>query len=312
MRYGFSLPVRGELATYEGIVGMALHGERLGFHSATIADHVVFPTEIHSTYPYAATGVHPSRGDAIEQLSLMAFVAGKTERLRLVTSVMILPHRNPVLAAKMIASIDVVSRGRVTLGVGVGWLREEFEALRAPSFERRGAVSDEYIEILKKLWTTSPAEHSGTHYRFGPLRCEPRPVQRPHPPIWIGGHSRAALRRVARHGDGWHPLGGVETAPLPPEALARHLEELERLTEAEDRDFSKLTISFVGRLEHTRLPIPAAGRRPFSGSAEQIADDVAAYRKVGVSQISFDFRSPGLTETLERMDRFASDVMPLV
>jgi probable F420-dependent oxidoreductase len=311
MRYGFYLPVRGELASYEGVVETALHGERLGFHSATIADHIVFPVATSSKYPYAANGIHPSRGDALEQLSLMAFVAGKTERLRLITSVMILPHRNPVLTAKMIATIDVMSRGRVTVGAGVGWLREEFAALGAADFDKRGAVSNEYIEIMKKLWTTSPAEHRGVHYSFGPIRCEPRPVQRPHPPIWIGGHSDAALARAARLGDGWHPLGAVEPEPLAPPELAKKLETLKRLTGEAGRDFAQLTLSFVGRLSQTATPTSGADRKLFTGSAAQIADDVAAYAKLGVSEIIFDFRSPSLPDTLARMDRFAADVMPI-
>ena len=310
MRFGFYLPVRGPLASYDGVVETALHGERLGFHSATIADHIVFPIATSSKYPYAASGIHPSHGDALEQLSLMAFVAGKTERLRLVTSVMILPHRNPVLTAKMIATIDVMSRGRVTVGAGVGWLREEFAALGAPDFDQRGAVSNEWIAILKKLWTTSPAEHAGRFYSFGPVRCEPRPVQRPHPPIWIGGHSDAALARAARLGDGWHPLGAVDPEPLAPPELARKIDQLKRLTEAAGRDFAALTLSFVGRIDLRDGPIDGA-RKPFAGSKQQIVDDVEAYRRLGVSEIIFDFRMPALPDTLARMDRFAADLMPL-
>src|SRR5438477_4463090 len=161
-----------------------------------IADHVVFPPAIASKYPYTVSGVFPGGGGALDQLSLMAFVAGRTRSLRLVTSVMILPHRNPVVTAKMLATIDVLSRGRVTVGVGVGWLREEFQALGAPDFDRRGAVSDEYIRIFKTLWTKSPASFAGEFYRFDDIQFMPAPVQKPHPPIWIGGHSRAALRRV--------------------------------------------------------------------------------------------------------------------
>jgi alkanesulfonate monooxygenase SsuD/methylene tetrahydromethanopterin reductase-like flavin-dependent oxidoreductase (luciferase family) len=164
---------------------------------------------------------------------------------------------------------------------------------------------------MKKLWTTSPAEHQGVHYSFGPIRCEPRPVQRPHPPIWIGGHSDAALARAARHGDGWHPLGAVEPEPLAPPELAQKLDTLKRLTEAAGRDFSKLTLSFVGRLNQTAAPAAGAGRKLFTGSASQIADDVAAYAKLGVSEIIFDFRTPSLPDTLARMDRFAADVMTL-
>ena len=127
-------------------------------------------------------------------------VAGATEKLRLVTSVLVLPYRNPVLTAKMVASLDVLSGGRVTLGVGVGWLKEEFEALDSPDFDARGAVTDEWITIFKQLWTQSPASFNGQFYNYADIRCEPFPLQKPHPPIWVGGHSRAALRRTARHG----------------------------------------------------------------------------------------------------------------
>ena len=310
MRYGFSLPVRGNLANHDGIVGIAQHGERLGFVSATIADHIVFPTEVASKYPYDASGNHPSTGDAIEPLTLMAFAAGRTSTLRFITSVLILPHRNPVLAAKMIATIDVLSQGRVTLGIGVGWLREEFEALGAANFDRRGAVSDEYLAIYKKLWSPGPVEHQGTYYSFAPLRCEPLPVQRPHPPIWVGGHSKAALRRTARHADGWHPIGTVATAELRPPEFSARLDDLKRMADAEGRDYADITIAFVARLHETPQPIEAADRMPFSGSANQLIEDVEAYRKLGVSHLSFDFRAATLGQTLDRMDWFARQVMP--
>ena len=140
MRFGFDLPTRGRTAGPEVIEAMVAHGESLGFSSVVIADHLVFPVTIDSKYPYTVSGAFPGQGDALDQLSLMAFVAGKSRRLRLISSVMILPHRNPVVTAKMLATIDVLSAGRVTVGVGVGWLREEFSALSAPDFDRRGAA----------------------------------------------------------------------------------------------------------------------------------------------------------------------------
>jgi alkanesulfonate monooxygenase SsuD/methylene tetrahydromethanopterin reductase-like flavin-dependent oxidoreductase (luciferase family) len=195
------------------------------------------------------------------------------------------------------------------LGIGVGWLREEFEALGAPDFDRRGAVSDEYLTIYKKLWSPGPVEYRGTYYSFGPVRCEPLPVQRPHPPIWVGGHSRAALRRVARHANGWHPLGTVATAELRPPEFRGLLDELRRLTEAAGRNYDEITIAFVARLRETRQSIHGPDRMPFSGSAEQLIEDVEAYRKLGVSHLSFDFRRPTLTETTDRMSWFAAEVM---
>jgi probable F420-dependent oxidoreductase len=306
MRYGFYLPTRGGCATPEALETIVEHGERLGFHSVMIADHIVFPTAIASKYPYTVSGAFPGGGDALDQLTLVGFVAARTRRLRLVTSVMILPYRNPVLTAKMLATLDVLSRGRLTVGVGVGWLREEFEALGAPDFDRRGAASDEYLTIFKTLWTQNPATFRGEFYRFESLRCLPQPVQKPHPPIWIGGHSAPALRRVARHGDGWHPVGANAAVPLRPADLRASLDQLRRLTEAEGRDFSRLTISFKAPVyDVSATTIGGAERRPFSGSVQQIADDIGAYEKLGVSELVFDFRSEQLADTLERMERFA-------
>ena len=306
MRYGFYLPTRGGCATPEALEAIVQRGEALGFHSVMIADHVVFPTAIASKYPYTVSGAFPGGGDALEQLTLMAFVAGRTRTLRLVTSVMILPYRNPVLTAKMLATIDVLSRGRVTVGVGVGWLREEFEALDAPDFERRGAASDEYIRIFKTLWTQDPASFDGEFYRFDALRCVPQPVQKPHPPIWIGGHSAPALRRAARYGDGWHPVGANPAVPLRPSELRASLDQLFRLTEAAGRNPSALTISFKAPVyDPSVTTLTGSERRPFSGTPQQIADDIGAYEKAGVSELVFDFRSERLDDALERMERFA-------
>jgi probable F420-dependent oxidoreductase len=306
MRYGFYLPTRGDTARPEALEALVARGEALGFSSVMIADHVVFPTKVESKYPYTADGRFPGQGDALEQLALMAFVAGKTSRLRLVTSVMILPYRNPVFTAKALATIDVLSRGRVTVGVGVGWLREEFRVLGAPDFDRRGSVSDEYIRIFKTLWTTSPASFAGTFYRFTDVQCLPQPVQKPHPPIWIGGHSRAALRRVARLGDGWHPVGANPAVPLGPDELRGSLEELRRLTEAEGRDFGALTISYKAPVYDVDRPVtPGVARRPFTGGAEQVRGDIETFARLGVSELIFDFRSERLADSLERMERFA-------
>jgi probable F420-dependent oxidoreductase len=309
MRYGFYLPTRGGCATPEAVEAIVRRGEALGFHSVMIADHVVFPTVIASKYPYTVSGTFPGGGDALEQLTLVAFVAGCTRTLRLVTSVMILPYRNPVLTAKMLATIDVLSRGRLTVGVGVGWLQEEFEALDAPDFARRGAASDEYLRIFKTLWTQDSASFSGEFYRFDALRCLPQPLQKPHPPIWIGGHSLPARRRVARYGDGWHPVGANAAVPLRPAELRASLDQLFRLTEAEGRDPSALTISFKAPVYDVSAPtLDGADRRPFSGTAQQVVDDVATYEKLGVSELVFDFRSEHLPETLDRMERFAETV----
>lgn len=309
MRYGFYLPTRGETATPDALTAILGRGESLGFASVMIADHIVFPMVIKSRYPYTVTGDFPGGGDALEQLSLMAFVAGQTTTLRLVPSVMIVPYRNPVFTAKALATIDVLSKGRVTVGCGVGWMREEFEALGAPDFDRRGAVTDEYLRIFKLLWTASPATFEGRFYRFADLKCLPAPVQKPHPPIWIGGHSPAAIRRAARLGDGWHPVGANPAVPLRPAELRASLDELYRLAEAAGRDPSKLTISYKAPIyDTTSATLDGTDRRPFSGSVDQVVDDIGVWKKLGVSELVFDFRSERLDETLERMERFGTSV----
>jgi len=312
VRFGFYLPTRGATAEPEAIETMVARGEALGFSSVVIADHLVFPVAIRSKYPYTVDGAFPGQGDALDQLSLMAFVAGRSRRLRLISSVMILPHRNPVVTAKMLATIDVLSGGRVTVGVGVGWLREEFQALGAPDFDRRGPVSDEYLRIFKTLWTQDPASFRGEFYRFDALRCLPHPVQKPHPPIWVGGHSKVALRRVARLGDGWHPVGATPAVPLGPAEMRASLDELRRLTEAERRDFSTLTISYKAPLYDPGRAVDGgdARRRPFTGSEQAIADDIGAFEALGVSELIFDFRAETLAESLDRMARFAPLIRP--
>jgi probable F420-dependent oxidoreductase len=311
MRFGFYLPTRGALATRAAIAAMARAGEAAGFHSAMIADHVVFPSASRSRYPYTVSGAHPSHGDALEQLSMVNFVAAITERLRIVTSVMILPYRNPVLAAKMIATADVLSEGRITLGVGVGWLEEEFAALAAPPFDRRGAAADECLEAMLKLWATSPVSHAGEFYRFDSIRCEPFPVQRPHPPIWVGGHSLPALRRTAKYGNGWHPVGAIAAVPLPPAEMVQKLATLKRLTEAQGRDFSALAISYKAPLYDTAIAEPDGARRRFSGAPEQVAGDIREFAALGVHELIFDFRADTLPDSLARIERFAARVMPL-
>jgi probable F420-dependent oxidoreductase len=313
MQFGFYLPTRGQTAAPEALETLVTRGEALGFHSVMIADHVVFPSEVHSKYPYTVSGAFPGHGDALEQLTLMAYLAGITGRLRLVTSVMILPYRNPVLTAKMLATVDVLSRGRVTVGVGVGWLREEFEALHTPDFAHRGAVSNEYLQIFKRLWTQDPADFAGQFYQFKGVRCLPHPVQEPHPPIWIGGHSRPALRRVAKYGDGWHPVGANPAVPLRPPELRAALEVLQRLIEAEGRDPAMVSISLKAPLYDVSPSMELQvgfERRPFSGSPKQVVEDIASYGKLGVSELIFDFRSEALSESLERMEHFASVIKP--
>ena len=207
MKFGMLLPNLGPLATGPGaldaLLAITQKAEALGFDSLWVADHVVIPTEIKSRYPYNDTGEFPANPEQgmFEPLSTLGFLAGVTSRVRLGTWVLVLPHRNPILTAKMFATLDVLSRGRMMLGAGIGWMEEEISLLGAP-FKRRSALSDEYLRAMRELWTNSDPQFAGEFCHFSGIKCEPKPVQNPLP-VWIGGHSARAMRRVAELGDGW-------------------------------------------------------------------------------------------------------------
>src|SRR5580700_5010597 len=229
MLIGFNAPTAGPLSAADNLAKIVDGGEAMGFDYATFSDHVVIPTAIAAEYPYSASGEFPSgtRGERHEQLTEVAWIAAKTTRLRLVTSVMVVPHRPAVLTAKILSTIDVLSGGRLTLGVGAGWMREEFEAIGAPDFDARGTVTDEYVRAFIELWTKDAPTFEGKHVRFSNISLEPKPVQKPHPPIWVGGESAPALRRAARIGDAWYPIGSNQKNPL--DSLARYRAGIARL-----------------------------------------------------------------------------------
>jgi probable F420-dependent oxidoreductase len=283
--------------------------EGAGFSSVMISDHIILPTRIESAYPYTVKGDFVSEGDCFEQLTLMAFVAGRSERLRIVSSVMIVPHRNPIFTAKALATIDVVSDGRLVVGIGVGWMAEEFQALHAADFKHRGGVTDEYVDIFKQLWRGEPVSYRGQFYSFDEVVSQPKPVQVPGPPIWIGGHSNPALRRVARYGDGWHPVGATAASPLPPEEMREKLGRIEQLMTAEGRDFSKLHVSYKAPVYDGGVPPKGAERRLFTGGADAVLADVATFAELGVHELVFDFRTSSLSECVERMERFGAEII---
>ena len=317
MKYGFTLPGRGPLATPETLGRIARTGEELGYDALFTGDHILVPRNIASPYPYTEGGEFPGSpsGESMEQLTLLAFLAGQTSRIRLVTSVIIVPHRNPLVAAKALATLDVLSGGRLVVGIGVGWMREEFEALGLPPFEERGAVTDEYVRAFKELWTSDDPHFEGKYVSFDNISFLPKPVQKPHPPIWVGGESRPALRRTAELADGWYPLGSNPTFPMgTPEQLAAGLERLAMYAKRFDRDPSEIeTIYRTHQFEQTE-DAQGDDRLPFVGNAEQMASDIRAYQDMGVGSLVLDFlrQTEDLDVMLGRMERFAKDVWPLV
>ncbi len=323
MKYGFTLPGRGPMATPENLGIIARHGEELGYYCLMASDHIVVPNEISSTYPYTEGGEFPGSvtGESMEQLTVLAFLAGQTKTIRLGTSVMIVPHRNPVVTAKALATLDVLSQGRVIVGVGVGWMQEEFEALGLPPFQERGAVTNEYIRAFKELWTSDNPSFQGEYCSFSNISFLPKPVQKPHPPIWVGGESRPAIRRAAQLGNGWYPIGSNPQFPMgEPEALAAGMRRLSRQAEQAGRSMSDIDIIYRTH-QYELVPeggapsfSPSEERKLFTGHAEEIAGDIRRYEEMGVSHMTVDFirRSKSIDDIRRQMESLATKVWPLV
>lgn len=308
MKFGVALTTRGRDATEETLVRVARAAEECGFDSIWVTDHIVIPRQVGSAYPYEATGQFdvPANEYYLEPLTVLTYLAGVTRRIRLGTGVLVLPYRNPILLAKTVASLDVLSGGRTILGVGVGWMAEEFRAMGLDTFEQRGAVTDESIRLLRELWTRDEPRFAGRFFQVDDIRFYPKPVQKPHPPIWIGGHSPAALRRAALLGDGWHPIGLRPPVGLHPAEYAQAAATIKRLAEEAGRDPGEIALTFRASLVFAdRPPSP---RMPFIGNPAQIIEDIRAYARLGVTHLVFGFRGPTVEALLEQLERFATEV----
>ena len=305
MNFGCHLPMFGPIATRENVLAFARRMEALGYDSLWASDHVAIPHRIESRYPYSDTGAFPLPPTAsfLEPLTTLALVAGVTERVQLGTTVLVLPHRHPVLAAKCLATLDHLSGGRVILGAGVGWMREEIELLGAP-FDRRGAWSDEAIRVMRACWRDERTRHRGEFFAFDEVGVFPKPP-RGDIPIWIGGHTPRALRRVVALGDGWH-------AAFPSvDALDHGIALLRQECVRQTRRFEDLAITVRTGLSLRTSPL-AADRKAMQGSPEQVAADLERYRALGVSTVLLETRSRDLADTVGIYETFAREVLPRI
>ena len=283
MQYGVHVNSGAAVTDPAVLRDMGQLAEELGYESILIGDHVVPPRKINTPFPIQMENppwhVYQEY-DWPDCFAMLAFLAATTKRVRLGTSVIILPYRHPAVMAKMIATLDRLSGGRIICGVGIGWLREEFGFLGVP-FAERAAMSEEYIVVMKALWAGEKPRKAGRYVtidqdvNFGPL-----PVQKPHPPIWVGGNTLPAMRRAARWGDGWHPVY------LPFEVIQQKLGQLRALVEEEGRDFSRLEITTLA-------------------GAGVILEEAKAYQAVGIQVLYLLTTSNKPQELFAQMRRFA-------
>jgi probable F420-dependent oxidoreductase len=282
-----------------------------------LTDHVVLPNRGVPGYPYSESGEFFGEGPERrhEQLTAAAFIAANTSRIRLVLAVMVVPHRPAVLAAKMLSTIDVLSGGRLVVGIGAGWLQAEFDAVVDTPFTERGRVTDEYIRAFRMLWTEDAPRLEGTWVNFDGIVFEPKPMQRPHPPIWVGGESGPSLRRAARLGDAWYPIGSNNKHLL--DTLQRYragVERLRKLTAEAGRDPACVALTYRVKRYGETVPDTASDgeRRLFSGGMSDIVTDLRALRALGVSAIDIDFERPDAETSIVDMRRFQEQVISRV
>jgi probable F420-dependent oxidoreductase len=279
-----------------------------------MTDHVVLPDTKVPGYPYSESGsfYEEAPTERHEQLVGMAWIAAKTSRIRLVAAVLVVPHRPAVLAAKMLATLDVLSGGRLVVGIGAGWLKTEFDAVVTTPFPERGKVTDEYIDAFRVLWTEARPTFTGKYVKFDGIVLEPKPVQRPYPPIWVGGEGLAALRRAARVADAWYPIGSnnqhlLDSLPRLKAGIAR----LRQATAEAGRDPAAVGVAFRVKRYGAAVPLVASDgeRRLFSGSEADLIGDFRALRDLGVGAIDIDFGRPDADAVIAEMRRFRKAVL---
>jgi probable F420-dependent oxidoreductase len=306
MLIGVTIPNSGVLATGNAVVAVAEQAERLGFDSVWTVDHVLLPHTSSQNYPYARqTGVTmPPDWPFLDPLVALAAVATRTSRVLIGTGVYLLPLRHPLINAKLGASVDVLSGGRLLFGVGLGWVKEEYTALGV-SWDDRGRLLDEQIDLLRVLWRDEAPAFAGEFWQMGGFGMEPKPVTRAIP-LLIGGKNGPARRRAAQRGDGWHLID------MEPDEVAAARAALAEDCRAAGRSPAEVPISMYASIAVTPHRVPADARQfPLMGSVEQIAETVQAYRAAGLHHLVFAPR--GLATVAEHIDLFETiraDILP--
>ncbi len=294
-------------------IDLACHAERLGFDSVWVTDHVVLPTERRTPYPHNASGQFPYTWDQeiFEPLTLMAALAMATERVEIGVSVLVIPYRHPLLTAKMLATADQLSEGRILLGAGVGWLRDEFEALGLPAehYERRGAVTMDYLRAMKAAWTAeSGASHAGEFVRFESMGTRPLPARKPHPPVWIGGQGERALRRTVKLGQGYLAISSS------PESLTLDTARLRTLCDEAGRDFDALEIGHIDGLILAPEVVAAEGAT-LVGPRTFIRDELERYAAAGLTHLVAGVSRAGdqrYESVVDALEEVAAEILPVV
>lgn len=299
MKVGISLPQLGPQASAENLIRVARTAEAVGYDSAWVLERTLWPISPKEPYPASPDGSLPDAYQLVfDPLETLTFVAAHTSKIRLGTSVLVLPYHTPIQLARRIATLDVLSGGRVDVGVGAGWSRDEFEAAGTP-FERRGARCDEFLQAMKEIWTKDPVSFDGEFYHIPESMVGPKPLQKPHPPIYVAGYGSYAFERAAKYGNGWNPAGVPSWEWL--EGMIKQLHETARRTGGD---------AMAVVLRSFTIVIPQAGKRaPMMGTLDEVKEDIDRLRDIGVTELvhsppSIGFgASSSIDEGVELMER---------
>ena len=286
MKISLFAPTLSPAGTPEFLEAVGRTADENGIHALWVPEHVVLFDDYESPYPYSLDNKIPAGGEAgmLDVFGALAFLAGVTDRVRLGTGICLVPQRNPIYTAKEAATVDWLSDGRLDLGIGVGWLREEFEALQVP-FEHRGSRTRDYLEVMRTLWCDEVSEFEGEFYTLPACRAYPKPVQSPYPPLFFGGESAAALRRVAEFGKGWYGFN------LEPHEIEPHVEALDKLLRDHGRSLDEIEIAISPYL-----------RRPTRALVD-------GYRDAGVDQLILLLPTRDVATTREVIVQMADDLL---
>lgn len=306
MKLGVFLPISGRAAGRDTLMAAARNAEAQGFDAVWSADRVVTPWKIETSYPYSENHefIVPPDRPFLDSLTCLAFLAGCTEKITLGISVLVLPYRHPLYWTRVAASIEQLSPGRLIMGVGVGWMEEEFAALGVP-FKERGRMTDEQLQILSRLWREEHIDFDGQYYNLHDLAFYPKPT--PRIPIWIGGEGSSAHKRSAQYGDAWFPY----FVDITPAELRAGYDKVLRLADEAGRDPEQVQLTCCRPIEVTKQAMPQDERR-LRGTSEQLVEALRAYRAIGVEHLALQFMAPRWPDRVEQIEQFAQEVMPHV
>jgi probable F420-dependent oxidoreductase len=294
MRVGYAVGNIGPIGTAENLVRIAQRAEALGYDTLWAVERLLWPVKPQTPYTVTPDGSLPAEyKHVLDPLEALTFVAAHTRRIGLGTSVLDIPYYNPVMLARRLSTLDVLAGGRVRLGLGLGWSKDEHDAMGV-EMKSRGAKADEFLAVMKAIWTTDPAEFSGKYYTLPKSHIGPKPVQKPHPPIFLAAFAPGALNRIARLADGWNPVA------IPVEGMRQMFDGIKQTAREAGRDPSQLQLIVRANVEIRDKPRAKEGMI-FTGTVAQIKEDVEACKALGAHEVHFD---PTFMAGAQHIDRW--------